>query len=111
MPRVQTVRPPQFIRVPTDLTVRERQVARFDLKIVARPYPTVEWYKGNQLIRDSAKHRILVNQEGVHSLLINMTEQNDGGQYTCLAHNSAGESQVSFSLHVNREFAISFEFI
>lgn len=96
----QAVRPPQFIRVPGDLSVYERQMARFDVKVVGRPNPSVAFFKGDIPISDDSKHKLMVNQEGIHSLMICLADQSDSGSYTCVANNNVGEARCTFSLNV-----------
>ena len=44
--------------------------------------------------------QMVVNEEGVHSLLILHAEPSDAGAYTCVARNPAGEAKFSVTLRV-----------
>lgn len=83
------------------LQVKERQLARFDVKVIGRPYPAVQWFKDGIPIQESGKHKLLVNQEGIHSLLISMVDHIDTGMYTCIAYNPGGDVQCSARLNVH----------
>jgi hypothetical protein len=44
--------------------------------------------------------QIVVNEDGIHSLLIMSVTRHDSGVYTCIARNKAGEDTFSVTLTV-----------
>ena len=45
-------------------------------------------------------HKVVVNELGVHSLIIDHVYPRDAGLYTCLASNAAGQDQFRVALNV-----------
>lgn len=91
---------PQFTRVPTDIQVPEGKMVRFDCSVRGRPPPEVTWFLGNRRVTNDATHKILVNEGGVHSLMITYVNKIDAGCYTCIARNKNGEDRFSVNLGV-----------
>ncbi|XP_035212215.1 LOW QUALITY PROTEIN: titin-like, partial [Stegodyphus dumicola] len=91
---------PNFVKIPGDKEVTEGKMVRFDLRVSGRPFPDVSWYlNGNQVV-DDATHKLLVNEGGVHALMITSTSRTDAGTYTCVAKNKSGEASFNVNLHV-----------
>lgn len=96
---------PNFVKIPGDKEVTEGKMVRFDLRVSGRPFPDVSWYlNGNQLV-DDATHKLLVNEGGVHALMITSTSRTDAGTYTCVARNKSGEATFTVNLHVIGKFS------
>ncbi|KAI1293738.1 Titin [Halotydeus destructor] len=91
---------PSFIRVPGNQQNVEGNMVRFDCKVSGRPVPEVTWYLDGMQILDDATHKILVNESGIHSLMITITTRSDAGTYTCVARNRFGEASVNMLLSV-----------
>lgn len=95
---------PNFVKIPGDKEVTEGKMVRFDLRVSGRPFPDVSWYlNGNQVV-DDATHKLLVNEGGVHALMITSTSRTDAGTYTCVARNKSGEATFTVNLHVIGKF-------
>lgn len=95
---------PNFVKIPGDKEVTEGKMVRFDLRVSGRPFPDVSWYlNGNQLV-DDATHKLLVNEGGVHALMITSTSRTDAGTYTCVARNKSGDANFTVNLHVIGKF-------
>ncbi|XP_054706308.1 titin-like isoform X2 [Uloborus diversus] len=91
---------PNFVKIPGDKEVTEGKMVRFDLRVSGRPFPDVTWYlNGNQVV-DDATHKLLVNEGGVHALMITSASRTDAGNYTCIAKNKSGEVSFNVNLHV-----------
>lgn len=90
---------PYFIKVPVDQEVPEGQLVRLDYIPAGRPEPTLSWYlNGKPLLPNNTDHTDVVNEVGVHSLLVRNPQLGPTAEYTCVAKNKFGEA--SFTVHV-----------
>lgn len=64
------------------------------------PNPELMWLVNGKPIYPDMYHRMLVRENGVHSLVIDPVKQKDAGTYTCIASNKAGQSSFSLELKV-----------
>ncbi|CAM2700506.1 unnamed protein product [Rotaria socialis] len=91
--------PPYFIKIPVDQEVPEGQLVRLYYVPAGRPEPSLTWYRNGQPLRpDDADHCDVVNEGGVHSLLIRNPKLGPPVEYTCVAKNKFGEA--SFPVHL-----------
>ena len=95
---------PVFRKIPNDLSVPEGQVARFDSVVAGRPIPDMLWFRDDVQIFDDRLHKIVINEEGINSLIFDAVAMSDAGHYTCIAQNRAGEDRFQVSLNVLRKF-------
>ena len=51
-------------------------------------------------VHDDENHKIVVNEDGFHSLIIYVTQKWDAGLYTCIARNRGGEDRFQVTLNV-----------
>ncbi|NXI95007.1 PALLD protein, partial [Psophia crepitans] len=112
---------PHFLQAPGDLTVQEGKLCRMDckarllrcfvwlrpfpiilftLKVSGLPTPDLSWQLNGRPIRPDSSHKMLVRENGVHSLIIEPVTARDAGIYTCIASNRAGENTFSLELVV-----------
>ncbi|NXE74298.1 PALLD protein, partial [Cochlearius cochlearius] len=93
---------PHFLQAPGDLTVQEGKLCRMDCKasIAGLPTPDLSWQLNGRPIRPDSSHKMLVRENGVHSLIIEPVTARDAGIYTCIASNRAGENTFSLELVV-----------
>uniref|UniRef100_A0A7E4UTJ4 Hemicentin-1 n=1 Tax=Panagrellus redivivus TaxID=6233 RepID=A0A7E4UTJ4_PANRE len=80
-----------------EVRVVEGEKAKLDCKADGNPPPTVTWLRGGRKITDMTN--FLLSPLG-ESLMILKTKTTDAGSYSCVAKNSAGESEVSFGVTV-----------
>ena len=52
----------------------------------------VTWYINGRQVVDDATHKILVNEAGYHSLMIQRAALSDAGTISCVARNKSGEA-------------------
>lgn len=91
---------PYFVKVPKNADVREGAVLRLDCLAFGRPFPVLTWFfNGTELLQD-ANHKVLINEEGVNSLLISVAHFSDSGIYSCVARNKAGEASFNVEIKV-----------
>ncbi|KAF3708456.1 Myopalladin [Channa argus] len=91
---------PHFLQAPGDMLAHEGKLCRLDCKVSGLPNPELMWLINGNPIYPDLNHKMLVRENGVHSLVIDPLTQNDGGSYTCIASNKAGQSSFSLELKV-----------
>ncbi|XP_077000555.1 palladin isoform X1 [Tamandua tetradactyla] len=91
---------PHFLQAPGDLTVQEGKLCRMDCKVSGLPTPDLSWQLDGKPIRPDSAHKMLVRENGVHSLIIEPVTSRDAGIYTCIATNRAGQNTFSLELVV-----------
>ena len=64
------------------------------------PTPDLHWQLNGQNIRPDSAHKMLVRENGVHSLVIEPVSSRDAGIYTCIASNRAGQNSFNLELIV-----------
>ncbi|XP_074849149.1 palladin isoform X2 [Carettochelys insculpta] len=91
---------PHFLQAPGDLIVQEGKLCRMDCKVSGLPTPDLSWQLNGRPIRPDSSHKMLVRENGVHSLIIEPVTSRDSGIYTCIATNRAGQNTFSLELIV-----------
>ncbi|KAL4640928.1 myopalladin isoform X2 [Arapaima gigas] len=91
---------PHFLQAPGDMVAHEGRLCRLDCKVSGLPNPDLMWLLNGRQIFPDLRHRMLIRENGVHSLLIDPLMQSDAGTYTCIATNKAGQSSFSLELSV-----------
>ncbi|XP_076469664.1 fibroblast growth factor receptor 2-like isoform X2 [Babylonia areolata] len=72
--------------------------AKFRCKVQGKPRPFLLWYHDNQLVNVHDNKRIGITK---YALQIDPVQQEDAGQYSCLASNDLGHKWVNFTLIVD----------
>ncbi|XP_043530454.1 palladin [Chiloscyllium plagiosum] len=91
---------PHFLQAPGDMIVQEGKLCRMDCKVSGLPTPDLIWQLNGKQIRSDSSHKMLVRENGVHSLVIEPATARDAGMYTCIATNRAGQNSFSLELIV-----------
>ncbi|XP_015235562.1 PREDICTED: myopalladin isoform X2 [Cyprinodon variegatus] len=91
---------PHFLQAPGDMTADEGRLCRLDCKVSGLPNPELMWLVNGRPIYPDFNHKMLVRENGIHSLVIDPVTQTDAGTYTCIASNKAGQSSFSLELKV-----------
>ncbi|GAB1293183.1 Palladin [Apodemus speciosus] len=91
---------PHFLQAPGDLTVQEGKLCRMDCKVSGLPTPDLSWQLDGKPVRPDSAHKMLVRENGVHSLIIEPVTSRDAGVYTCTATNRAGQNSFNLELVV-----------
>ncbi|KAM5192481.1 palladin [Mantella aurantiaca] len=91
---------PHFLQAPGDLIVQEGKLCRMDCKVSGLPTPDLSWQLNGRPVRPDNNHKMLVRENGVHSLIIEPVTNRDAGIYTCVASNRAGQNSFSLELIV-----------
>uniref|UniRef100_A0A3Q3W410 Ig-like domain-containing protein n=1 Tax=Mola mola TaxID=94237 RepID=A0A3Q3W410_MOLML len=91
---------PHFLQAPGDMLAHEGKLCRLDCKVSGLPNPELMWVVNGKPIYPDPYHKMLVRENGVHSLVIDPLTQKDAGTYMCIANNKAGQSSFSLELKV-----------
>ncbi|XP_072532898.1 myopalladin [Salminus brasiliensis] len=91
---------PHFLQAPGDMVSHEGRLCRLDCKVSGLPHPEIMWLLNGKPIRQDLTHRMLVRENGIHSLVIDPLTKDDAGTYTCIASNKAGQSSICLILSV-----------
>ncbi|KAK9541860.1 hypothetical protein VZT92_001878 [Zoarces viviparus] len=91
---------PHFHQPPGDMLAHEGRLCRLECKVSGLPDPELMWLVNGRPIYPDLYHKMVVRENGIHSLVIDPLTQNDGGTYTCIASNKAGQSSFSLELKV-----------
>ncbi|XP_076830186.1 myopalladin [Brachyhypopomus gauderio] len=91
---------PHFLQASGDMECHEGMICRLDYKVSGLPYPDMIWLLNGKPIYPDSTHRMLVRENGIHSLVIDPLTKGDGGTYTCIASNKVGESSFCLELRV-----------
>ncbi|MGH0140731.1 UNVERIFIED_CONTAM: hypothetical protein FKN15_072079 [Acipenser sinensis] len=91
---------PYFLQAPGDLVAHEGRLCRLDCKVSGLPTPDLLWLVNGKPVLPDNTHKMLVRENGVHSLLIDPLIQSDAGTYTCIATNKAGQNSFCLELTV-----------
>ncbi|KAM4809805.1 palladin [Rhinophrynus dorsalis] len=91
---------PHFLQAPGDLIVQEGKLCRMDCKVSGLPTPDLSWQLNGRPVRPDNSHKMLVRENGIHSLVIEPVTARDAGMYTCVASNRAGQNSFSLELIV-----------
>lgn len=96
---------PVFHQTPSDLEVTEGQTSRLDSIVIGRPNPDVSWYHNGQQLCNDRTHKLVINQDGVNSLIFQPASLSDDGIYRCVATNGGGEQSFEVSVRVMRKLS------
>ncbi|CAH1249861.1 OBSCN [Branchiostoma lanceolatum] len=88
VPRVIGERP-EFLQRIQNVQVQEGLPAEMRTRIHGVPYPQIAWQKDGYTITERPGLR-MTNQDGMVSLIFDITDKEDDGWYTAVAFNSAG---------------------
>ena len=72
-------------------------------------YPSIQWYKDDELITRNGSLTSVYDETSKHSTLLFTTSilelcslnSNDTGTYSCIATNEAGNSSTTFDIQIN----------
>uniref|UniRef100_A0A7M4EFT1 Myopalladin n=1 Tax=Crocodylus porosus TaxID=8502 RepID=A0A7M4EFT1_CROPO len=91
---------PYFLQAPGDMVAHEGRLCRLDCKVSGLPTPDLMWLLNGKPVLPDGTHKMLVRENGIHSLLIDPLTQKDVGTYTCVATNRTGQNSFSLELTV-----------
>merc|ERR1712179_90989 len=91
---------PSFTDQLENIEVKANDIARFTATVAGVPTPRVKWFRNDEEINNS--YDFAIRSEGdLHSLTIEVAQEEDTGTFSAVAVNQAGEAKSSASLKVN----------
>jgi len=95
--------PPSFTKELTDMTAKEGDTITMKVTITGEDYD-VEWFKNAVDVVEGDRISIVNNGDGKHALVISNVEDDDTGEYCCVATNDGGRATCAgyFTVHGKR---------
>jgi len=94
---------PKFLKIPPNQTLQSGKCARIETRCVGRPIPDITWYINGREVADSGVNKIIINEQGMHCLLITSVGKEHGGVLTCIGRNCVGEDRFEIELNLEQE--------
>merc|ERR1712179_372364 len=91
---------PSFTDQLENIEVKANDIARFTATVAGVPTPRVKWFRNDEEINNSYDFAIR-SERDLHSLTIEVAQEEDTGTFSAVAVNQAGEAKSSASLKVN----------
>ena len=82
--------PPFFDKELSDVTINEGESVSLEVVVTGDIDCELEWFKNAVDVTEGERHSFVDHGEGKHSLLIRDVEDDDTGEYCCVAQNKAG---------------------
>jgi len=94
---------PYFVKVPKNVEVREGTVVRLDCLAFGRPTPQLTWYFNGTELKEDNTHKALINEEGVHSLLITAATADVSDVNTPINTESTSDNTIRITSPLTKE--------
>lgn len=95
--------PPVFTKELTDMTAKEGERVTMEVQVNGEDYE-LEWFKNAVDIVEGGRFDFTTNGEGKHALVITNVEDDDTGEYCCVAQNDGGRNTCAGYFTVAGEF-------
>ena len=69
--------------------------------MAGRPAPDVSWHVNGTRAAQDARHKMVVNESGFHTMLVSDARLGDAGAVRCVAKNRSGVAE--FQVHTNAD--------
>lgn len=94
--------PPTITPENTVYKVKQNDDVTVNLKFIASPKPTVEWYQSKNILKKSPKLSPTFDEQSA-SLTIRKIVDTDAGEYTVKVFNEYGTAEVSITIIIMRK--------
>ena len=95
--------PPVFEKEFGDVSVYEGETVTFEVLVSGDINCDIDWYKNGGDVEEGPRHKFTDNGNGLFSLVIPECEDDDTGEYCCVASNVAGRVTAAGNLLVRGE--------
>ena len=99
-PPESLVDPPVFEKEFGDVSVYEGETVTFEVLVSGDVNCDIDWYKNGGDMDEGPRHKFIDKGNGLFTLLISECEDDDTGEYCCVASNSAGRVTAAGNLFV-----------
>ncbi|CAI5454961.1 unnamed protein product [Caenorhabditis angaria] len=87
---------PKFSKSENEIKVIEGDRTKLECKVDGHPKPTIKWLKGGRPLNMT---NMILSPRGETLMILN-ARRSDGGSYSCVARNAAGESEAGFNVNI-----------
>ena len=94
--------PPVFTKELSDTSISEGETVSLDVVIENDTNCKLEWLRNDAAVIESQRLSFVNHGEGRHSLIIRDIEDDDSGEYCCVAENEAGKVMCAGKLFIER---------
>lgn len=88
-------------KVQPKVTVKENDSITVECPVTGYPLPTITWLKDGKVLSLTEKLDKIKFKDNYRLLIINHANEEDDGQYTCVASNEAGVTEQNFKVNVH----------
>lgn len=95
--------PPKFVEKPRIVSERDGQLVIMEVKVTAKPKPTVSWIHEGVVVQQSSRiKQTIIEEKGVYIIRMEILNPDveDSGLYKCNVKNAAGESNANLTLNI-----------
>ncbi|XP_020628542.1 myopalladin-like isoform X2 [Orbicella faveolata] len=85
-----SIKPPVFTKELSDISINEGETVSFEVGIENDSNCHLEWLKNGVKVTEGERFSLVNHGEGGYSLTIRDTQDDDSGEYHCVAENEAG---------------------
>ncbi|CAJ0583049.1 unnamed protein product, partial [Mesorhabditis spiculigera] len=90
---------PRFKKSDNLIRVIDGENARLECKAEGQPTPTIKWLRGGRPLDVEEMDNLILSPRG-ETMMIVKARRSDAGSYSCVAKNSAGEAENSYTVEV-----------
>ncbi|RWS22750.1 titin-like isoform X1 [Leptotrombidium deliense] len=91
--------PPSFSKTIQDTTAKIGQLARLDARVTGSKPMDIYWLKNGTKINADITHK-MIEEDGLHTLLILEATAEDAGTYECIVLNPVGEARCQANVRI-----------
>ena len=93
--------PPTFTKELADIAAQEGDTVTMEVTVAGEDYD-LEWFKNAVDVVEGGRFSFIDKGEGQHALVITNVEDDDTGEYCCVAQNDGGRSTCAGYFTVER---------
>lgn len=83
--------PPSFTKELVDMTTKEGETITMEVAVTGEEYD-LEWFKNAVDVVEGGRFSFITKGDGKHALVITDVEDDDTGEYCCVAANDGGRT-------------------
>lgn len=102
---------PTFVEKPRIISENKGKLVIMECKVKADPKPDIIWYRNGQIIQESSKIKMFMEQRGDQyyiKLELIDPQLEDSGLYKCNIKNALGELNANLTLNIESKFHLQY---